>query len=57
MVPYEEARALATGMASGASLIAGGHVTIRGDASRLVESAELVEAAALATADVHRIVT
>jgi hypothetical protein len=57
VVPFPDARGLATGTASGASLIAAGRITIRGDASRLVEAAAIVEAAAAATSDVHRIVT
>jgi hypothetical protein len=54
---YADARAMATGAASAASLIAAGRVKIRGDAARLVAAAALVEAAGAAMGDVHRIVT
>jgi hypothetical protein len=47
---YDDALALAAGDVSAVSLLAGGRVKLRGDASRLVEAASLLEAVAVAAA-------
>jgi len=54
---YSDAFAMATGEATGASLLAAGRVKIRGDAARLVEAAASIEAAGAATRRLHQIVT
>ncbi len=55
VISYRDALAMATGEATGASLLAAGSVKIRGDAAMLVSAAPLLEAVCLG--DLHRIVT